>query len=118
MGAGQSDVKVGALSLTRLEMHMGAGQTIVDLTGDWKNDLDANIRGGVGNAIIRLPEDVGVLVHATGGIGSISAGGLTRRGDEYVNEMYGKSPVTLRLDISGGVGNIELQPTPRPAKDL
>jgi hypothetical protein len=26
--------------------------------------------------------------------------------------MYGKSPVTLRLDVSGGVGNIDLRPTP------
>jgi hypothetical protein len=54
-----------------------------------------------------------VRVHATGGIGSIGAGGLKREGDEYVNEMYGKSPVTLRLDVAGGVGKIELLPTPR-----
>ncbi len=90
---------------------MGAGQFTADLTGDWKKDLDAEIHGGVGHAIILLPEDVGVRVHATGGIGSISSGGLKRDGDEYVNDMYGKSPVTLRLDVSGGVGNIDLRPT-------
>ena len=112
MGAGQSDLKVGGLSLTRLDISMGAGQFTADLTGDWKKDLDAEIHGGVGHAIILLPEDVGVRVHATGGIGSISSGGLKRDGDEYVNDMYGKSPVTLRLDVSGGVGNIDLRPTP------
>lgn len=113
MGAGQSDLKIGGLSLTRLDISMGAGQFTADLTGDWKKDLDAEIHGGVGHAIILLPEDVGVRVHATGGIGSISSGGLKRDGDEYVNEMYGKSPVTLRLDVSGGVGNIDLRPTPK-----
>jgi hypothetical protein len=113
MGAGRSELKVGDLSLTRLEAHMGAGQVTADLTGDWKKDLEAEIHGGVGHAVIRLPENVGVRVHATGGIGSISAGGLKREGDEYVNELYGKSPVTLRLDVSGGVGNIELRPTPK-----
>ena len=114
MGAGQSELKVGDLSLTRLEANMGAGQVTADLTGDWKKDLDAEIHGGVGHAaVIRLPEDVGVRVHARGGIGSISSGGLKRNGDEYVNELYGKSPVTLRIDVSGGVGNIELRPTPR-----
>ena len=51
------------------------------------------------------------MVHATGGIGSINANGLKREGDEYTNDLYGKSPVSLRLDISGGVGNIELRPT-------
>ena len=113
MGAGKSDFKVGDLALTRLEIDMGAGQVTADLTGDWKKDLDAEIHGGVGHALILLPVDVGVRVHATGGIGSISGGGLKRDGDEYVNEMYGKSPVTLRLDVSGGVGNIELRPTPK-----
>ncbi len=113
MGAGKSDFKVGDLTLSRLEINMGAGQVAADLTGDWKKDLDAEIHGGVGHALIRLPVDVGVRVHATGGIGSISAGGLKRDGDEYVNEIYGKSPVTLRLDVSGGVGNIELRPTPK-----
>ena len=117
MGAGQSDLKIGGLSLTRLDISMGAGQFTADLTGDWKKDLDAEIHGGVGHAIILLPEDVGVRVHATGGIGSISSGGLKRDGDEYVNEMYGKSPVTLRLDVSGGVGNIDLRPTPEGANN-
>ena len=113
MGAGKSELKVGELALTRLEIHMGAGQVTTDLTGNWKKDLTAEIRGGVGHAIVRLPVDVGVRVHATGGIGSIIAGGLKREGDEYVNELYGKSPVTLRIDVAGGVGNIELQPTPK-----
>ena len=113
MGAGRSELVVGDLSLNRLEINMGAGQFTTDLTGHWKKDLDAEIHGGVGHAIIYLPVDVGVRVHATGGIGSISAGGLKRDGDEYVNELYGKSPVTLRLDVSGGVGNIELRPTPK-----
>ena len=116
MGAGQSQVKVGELSLTRLEMNLGAGQITADLTGSWKKDLEADIKGGVGNAIILLPEDVGVRVHATGGIGSINAGSLKREGDEYVNDLYGRSPVNLRLDISGGVGNIELRPTPVKGK--
>jgi hypothetical protein len=115
MGAGQSELKLGELSLTRLEIKLGAGEIIADLTGNWKKDLDADIRGGVGHAVILLPEDVGVRVHATGGIGSIMADKLRREGDEYSNDLYGKSPVTLRLDVSGGVGNIELRPTPRGA---
>ena len=110
MGAGQSEVKVGDLAINRLAMHVGAGQVIADLTGNWKDDLDATIQGGVGHAVILLPEDVGVRVHATGGIGSINADKLQRNGSEYTNELYDKSPVNLRLEISGGIGNIELRP--------
>jgi len=116
MGAGQSEVKVGDLAINRLEMHMGAGQVIADLTGNWKDDLEATIQGGVGHAVILLPEDVGVRVHATGGIGSINADKLQRNADEYTNDLYGKSPVNLRLEISGGIGNIELRPVSKGKK--
>ncbi len=108
MGAGQSDLRLRGLSLTKLNIEMGAGQLAADLTGDWKNDLDTNIQGGVGSATIRLPKNVGVRVHATGGIGTVNARGLSRDGDAYVNDAYGKSAVTLRLNIEGGVGEINL----------
>ncbi len=109
-GAGRSDLRLRGLSLTKLDVQMGAGELTADLTGDWKKDLDAKIQGGVGSATIRLPKNVGVRVHATGGIGSVNAHGLLREGDAYVNEAYGKSPVTLRLNVEGGIGEINLMP--------
>lgn len=109
MGAGQGDLRLGGLLLTKLDVEMGAGQATVDLTGDWKKDLDARIEGGVGTATIRLPKNVGVRVHAEGGIGSINVRRLEREGDAYINEAYGKSPVTLRLNVEGGVGTINLE---------
>jgi len=55
MGAGRSTLTLGGVALSRLELNMGAGEAIVDLTGNWKKDLDAQIHGGVGRATIRLP---------------------------------------------------------------
>ena len=112
MGAGRSDLKLGGLSLTRLEISMGAGEVIADLTGDWKKDLDAEIHGGVGHAIIRCRR-MSACAFTPPADRFDQADGLKRDGDEYINDMYGKSPVTLRLDVSGGVGNIELRPTPK-----
>jgi hypothetical protein len=109
MGAGQGDLRLRGLLLTKLDIEMGAGQLTADLTGDWKKDLDANIQGGVGTATIRLPKNAGVRVRAAGGIGSINVRGLKREGDEYVNDVYGKASVTLRLNIEGGVGEINLE---------
>jgi hypothetical protein len=110
MGAGQGRLRLGGLALNKLDIQMGAGELTADLGGDWKKDLDANIRGGVGSATIRLPKNVGVRVHAAGGIGSINAHGIEREGDAYVNEAYGKSAVTLRMSIEGGIGEINLVP--------
>jgi len=109
MGAGRADLTLGRLSLTNLDLKMGAGETIVDLTGDWKNDLSAHIRGGVGKATVRLPRDVGVYATAAGGIGAINAHDLKKEHGAYVNDAYGKSPVTLRVTVEGGVGEINLE---------
>jgi N-terminal domain of toast_rack, DUF2154/Domain of unknown function (DUF5668) len=108
MGAGRGDLRFHDLQVNRLEVSMGAGQLDLDLTGDRKSDLTANLEGGVGQATIRLPKNVGVLAHATGGIGSVSAHGLKHDGDAYTNDAYGKSPATIHLNVEGGVGQISL----------
>jgi hypothetical protein len=109
MGAGQGNLKLRGLQLSRLDLEMGAGEVNADLTGDWKKNLDVNIQGGVGSAHIRLPRNVGVKVSVSGGIGSVSADGLKKRDGEYVNDAYGQSAVTVRVTVEGGVGNIELE---------
>jgi len=109
-GAGDVNVDLsGASSLTRLEIGGGAGRITVDLTGDWQTDLDADIEAGVGQITVRLPRSVGVRVDVSVGIGGVNASGLTRDGDDYVNDAYGESDVTLRIDIRGGVGGINLE---------
>ena len=109
MGAGESDLDLDSLTLTGLALEMGAGQTTVDLTGDYGQDLDASIEGGVGEATVLLPSEVGVRARAEGGLGKINAEGLQREGDSYVNDAYGDSDVTLEVDVRGGVGRINLE---------
>jgi len=109
VGAGRSQMQLGGLDLSHIDVNMGAGMLIADLSGNWKQDLDASFHGGAGNATIRLPSNVGVVVRARGGLGSIQADGLTKDGDEYVNSQYGKSPVTLHVNVEGGVGLIRLE---------
>ncbi len=112
MGAGQGDLHFHDVPLTRLDLNLGAGEMNVDLTGDRKTDLTADIEGGVGQANIRLPKNVGVIAHASGGIGSIDVHGLKHDGDSYTNDAYGKSPATIHLKVEGGIGQITLNVEP------
>jgi hypothetical protein len=100
MGAGESDLDLDSLALTGLSLEMGAGKTTVDLTGDYTRDFDASIQGGVGEATVLLPSEVGVRARAEG---------LEKEGDSYVNDAYGDSEVTLDVDVQGGVGQINLE---------
>src|SRR5215203_4982930 len=109
MGAGESDLDLDSLALTGLDLQMGAGKTTVDLTGDYTQDFDASIEGGVGEATVLLPSEVGVKANAEGGLGKINAKGLKRVGDSYVNDAYGESDVNLKVDVKGGIGQINLE---------
>ncbi len=108
VGAGKGTFKLSGTALRRLEVEIGAGDLQLDLTGGWDHDLDAQIRGGVGQATVRLPRGVDVRVTATGGLGGISAEGLHKEGGYYVNDAYGKSDIHCRVTVTGGIGQINL----------
>lgn len=108
-GAGDVDVDLsGSQYLRQLDISLGAGEVTIDLTGDWLNNLDAQIEGGLGDFNLRLPANVGVRIKVEPGIGGVDASGLTKDGNVYTNDAYGVSDVTLIIDISGGVGQINL----------
>jgi hypothetical protein len=108
MGAGQSNLRLNGVDVKNLDIHMGAGQLDLDLTGPRSTSVTGTIEGGVGQATIRLPKDVGVHVEASGGIGSVDSRGLKRDGDAYINDQYGKTPTNIELTIHGGIGEIRL----------
>jgi hypothetical protein len=109
MGAGESNLDLDNLALTGLKLQMGAGKTTVDLTGDYAQNFDASIQGGVGEATVLLPSEVGVKAKAEGGLGKINAEGLKRVGNSYVNDVYGESDINLSVEVQGGIGQINLK---------
>ena len=108
LGAGKLNLALGDLALTRLHVEMGAGSSLVDLVGNWKHDVDVHLEGGVGNVTVRLPRSVGVRVSVEGGLGSVSSNDFKKNGDAYVNDQFGKSPVTMNVKIEGGIGKVVL----------
>ena len=109
MGGGVSNLDLDSLILTELNLDMGAGATTVDLTGNWERDLSAVIRGGAGEVTLLLPSQIGVRVNAGTRLGRVNADGLRKEGEAYVNDVYGDSDTNLEVDVSGGVGQINLR---------
>jgi hypothetical protein len=112
MGAGQGNLKLRDVDVTNVELHMGAGQVVMDLTGPRKSDLAVSVKGGVGQVTIRLPKDVAVTAHAAGGIGAVRAEGLHKNDEDYTNDAFGKTPHKISVDVQGGIGEIELVQEP------
>lgn len=108
-GAGEGNLDLRGLNLRTLEIDMGVGDLTVDLAGTYRSDLDVVIDGGVGSATVYIPREVGVRIAADKGIGSIDARGLKKRGEYYINEVYGSSEFTIEIEIETGIGSIELK---------
>jgi hypothetical protein len=108
LGAGEARMTLGSLHLKRVELHMGAGEADVDLRGHPSESYRVEIHGGVGSATVRVPNTVGISATASGGLGSISVTGLQQRGNRWVNLHAEGSPVTIELDVRGGIGEIKI----------
>jgi hypothetical protein len=109
MGGGVGNLDLDSLDLTGLNLDVGAGVSRVDLTRAWDRDLSAVIRGGAGQVTVLLPSQVGVKVEAGTRLGRINADGLRREGQAFVNDAYGDSDVTLKIEVQGGAGQINLE---------
>lgn len=107
-GAGEARLNLGSLSLSGLNIEIGAGSLRLDLRGTPTKDYSVRIRGGVGEATVYLPKDAGITANVSGGLGEISATGLRKNGDLYVNDSSQTAKTRIRLDIQGGVGSIKL----------
>jgi len=109
MGGGVGNLDLDNLALVGLNLDVGAGSTRVDLSGDWGRDLSAVVRGGAGQVTVLLPSRMGARVEAGTRLGRVNAEGLRKEGDAYVNDAYGDSDATLKVEVTGGVGQINLE---------
>jgi hypothetical protein len=108
LGVGSSKLRLGTLNLRSVELSMGVGEAEVDLRGKPRRSYDVRIEGGVGEATVYVPKDVGIEATADGGIGEIDVEGLEKRGDRWINSSQEHSNVTIHLRVKGGVGEIKI----------
>jgi hypothetical protein len=113
LGVGESELRLGSLSLRNLAVRGGAGETTIDLTGKPSRDLIANVESGVGELRLRVPRDAGVRI--TGirdGIGDWKAEGFTQRaGDDNAvyNAAYHTAQYKYVIHLLRGVGSIRVE---------
>lgn len=108
LGAGSARLNLGSLTLRNVEVEIGAGEMDLDLRGHPRSSYDVRVRGGVGQAIVRLPRSVAIEATASGGIGEIDATGLVQRDGRWINPAAEHAAVKIRVDVKGGVGEIRL----------
>lgn len=108
LGVGSFDINLANTSLPLLKIDAGIGEATVDLTGDYKNDLKAEINAGIGELKIYVPENTGVQFEVNGFLGDVDAHGFRKNGKEYSNDAFGKSKHSISMRIKGAIGSITI----------
>lgn len=108
-GAGNGTIVLDGRSLQRLQASTGAGALNVTLDGPWKHSLTGSLKSSAGAITLRTPPDAGVRITTNNVVGVINANGFTQLDGAWVNDLYGKTPVTLNLEVASTVGAINLE---------
>jgi hypothetical protein len=107
-GAGEVDIDLRSSTVSDLDVALGAGDVALDLSGQWRQDTQATIKGGLGRVTLILPSDIEVIVTTQGMLSKINAPDLINNSGVYTNAGYGQSGVSMNVDIESGIGEIVL----------
>jgi hypothetical protein len=108
MKAGEAEIDLRNTSIPLFNFKALAGEVLIDLSGEWKNDLNAYIKGGVGDLTIILPANYDIGMEISGLLGEIDAPGFHKDGKDYYRNTEGSGPM-LYLEVHGGIGNVSVQ---------
>ncbi|MDO9100055.1 MAG: toast rack family protein [Caldisericota bacterium] len=107
-GASDTEIKGSPSTMRSIDVKAGVGKVVLDLTGDWKQDVAVQVRGGVGSVELIVPRSVGTVLDVQRGLGGVTATGFEKSGNTYSNSSYGTTSTTIRIDVSVGVGSVSI----------
>lgn len=109
-GVGEHEIILTNTSLPELTVDAGVGEVTIDLTGEWTNNLRAEIDGGIGELNLTVPANVGVQLDVSGGLGSVDVpAGYRQDGKTYTNAAYDDAEYRLDIDVDAGMGSVEVE---------
>jgi hypothetical protein len=100
---------LGNLNTSRLKVQGGVGEVVLDFTGVWRRDMNAEVHVGLGALTLRVPNGLGVRIVRKGVLASFDSQGLTKRGDAYYSQDWESAEHKLSLDIQASLGTIRVE---------
>jgi hypothetical protein len=113
MGTGMLRLAAGNIDLRALKACLTQGVCELDFaTGPWRHDLAVAVEIGTGEARIVVPNDVGVRLRCKENVGDVEVIGLAEQSgveDTWVNDLFGRSEVTVDLVVRVGWGTTRVE---------
>ncbi len=108
MGSGDNHLDLSSINLIDLKAVIGTGNTILDLTGNYQENIQIYLVGGVGRTTINLPEDIGIRLWIKDGLNIISCDGLDKFGNFYSNSIFDFSERKIYITLFSVLGTIDV----------
>jgi hypothetical protein len=107
---GASSVTLNGLAnanFSSMTFRSGAGSYTLDFTGDLQRDASVEIRSGVSNVSVIVPQGTAARLSYEGALLNVDAGGgWQASGGDYI--LSGDGP-TITINVEMGAGNLELR---------
>lgn len=100
---------LGNANASSIRVHGGVGSVDLDFSGQWMQDLNADVELALGKLTLHVPREVGVRLEIDKFLASFDQQGLQKRGDAYFSENWERAKYRLRLRASTTFGGIEIE---------
>ncbi|MFQ5703529.1 MAG: toast rack family protein [Gemmatimonadales bacterium] len=113
ISAGAAEFRAAHLGNARCKHVMfdgGVGDVTLDFTGvDLPRNMEAQVKLGLGQLTLRLPENLGVSIEMNRFLASFDDSGFDKRGSDYVSHNYDAALSKLHISIKAVLGDIDVE---------
>lgn len=113
------DVRAGAAEMEllglanagarRVRVEGAVGDVTLDFSGEWRRDMEASVKMGLGSLTLRIPSDVGVRLRKKSLLSSFSGFGLRETDDgSYRSDNWSETEHRLELSVDAAFGSIDV----------
>jgi hypothetical protein len=106
--------QLGNLNAQAVTVNGGVGNIVLDFSGEWSQDMTANISVGVGTLTIVVPRGLGVEVRRSGVLSGFDGQELVRRGDAYYSADWDVASRRLSINLNAAIGRVRVSWTDGP----
>lgn len=109
VGAAQFEARrLGNLNARRLAVEAGVGEVTLDLSGDWRRDLDIEVEMGLGALELRIPRGIGVKLVKESFLTDLDAPDMERDGDAWYSADWSSADRRVTVDVQAAFGSIDV----------
>lgn len=102
-------IGLGNAGCARVKAEGGVGDMNLDFSGEWRQDMAADITMALGSVTLVVPQDIGVVVRRSTFLTSFSGPDFTRNGRDHYSTNWDRASRKLTVELQGAFGSVTVR---------